>query len=144
MTRMLLISISCATCAALLSLGTFAGSFTDQDGDGVPDAYDNCQMVPNGPLGSTGACNGQEDGDLDGYGNICDFDPLNVGATGLDAVAATFGQAAIVSTDPNFDYNCDGAIGLDDISFVFYASSIVDTPGPSGLPCAGTTPCVAQ
>jgi hypothetical protein len=142
-----LIVLGCAGLLALgLSFGTFAGSITDSDtggGDGVPDGQDNCVFVPNGPLNSTGQCNGQEDGDLDGYGNPCDYDVDNDGATGLPDVAATLDNAAIVSTDPNYDYDCDGAAGLPDVAGSLDNAAIVAQPGPSGLPCAGTAVCVA-
>ena len=42
----------------------------DADGDGVPDASDNCTLVAN-PT--------QLDADVDGYGNICDADLNNNG-----------------------------------------------------------------
>ena len=135
-------------CAALLAIGisvsTFAGSITDGDSDGVPDNFDNCSVTANGPLASTGSCDGQEDGDLDGYGNICDTDVNNDGATGLDDVSIVFAAAAILSTDPVTDINCDGAAGLDDVSITFSDAAVLKTPGPSGLACAGTIPCVAQ
>ena len=39
--------------------------FTDSDGDGIGDAVDNCDFVPNP---------GQQDSDGDGVGDACDFD----------------------------------------------------------------------
>lgn len=42
----------------------------DSDGDGVPDAVDNCPSVTNPD---------QEDGDGDGIGDPCDPDPYSVG-----------------------------------------------------------------
>ena len=39
--------------------------FTDSDGDGIGDAVDNCDLVPNP---------GQQDTDGDGVGDACDFD----------------------------------------------------------------------
>jgi len=135
-------------CAALLAIGlsvtSFAGSIVDADSDGVPDSFDNCSVVANGPLASTNSCNGQEDGDLDGYGNPCDTDTDNDGATSLADVSATFSAAAVASTDPNFDFDCDGAASLADVSRVFSDAAVAAVPGPSGLACAGTIPCVAQ
>ena len=137
--------LGCAALLALgLSFGSFAGSITDGDGDGVPDQYDNCQTTANGPTGVTGACNGQEDGDLDGYGNPCDYDANNDGATGLDDLSDTIDNVAITSTNPVYDFNCDGAAGLDDLSDTIDNAAATTLPGPSGLACAGTSPCVAQ
>ncbi len=136
-------------CAGLLAIGlsvsSFAGGGTDTDGDGLVDTSDDCTVVPNGPALSTppGCWTGTEqlDGDQDGYGNPCDTDTNNDGATGLDDVAATFAEAAIVGTNPVFDFNCDGAAGLDDVAAAFADASVVANPGPSGLACAGTIPC---
>lgn len=143
-----LITLGCAALLALgLSMGSFAGSITDADGDGVPDSFDNCVNTDNGPLQATGSCNGQEDGLIvDGFGRPCDTDTNDDGATGLDDVSATFAAAGVVSTNPTFDYNCDGAAGLDDVAKAFADAGVVATPGPSGLACAGVGPypCVAQ
>jgi len=143
MTRVLIFG-----CAALLAIGlsaaTFAGSITDGDGDGVPDGFDNCSTVPNGPLAATNQCNGQEDGDLDGYGNACDADVNQNGAADLADVGDLFSAAAAVSTNPVTDLNCNGATDLADVGIGFAAAAAVATPGPSGLACAGTVPCTAQ
>jgi hypothetical protein len=139
-----LIVLGCAGLLAIgLSFATFAGSIQDADGDGVPDAQDNCVDTPNGPLLATGQCNAQEDGDLDGYGNPCDFDVDQDGAAGLPDVAAVTDNAAIVSTELVYDFDCDGAAGLPDVASETDNAAIVAQPGPSGLGCAGTPVCVA-
>ena len=58
---------------------------TDVDGDGVPDATDNCRMVPNQP---------QYDEDADGVGDACDNCPhvANAGQTNTGEINA--GQTA--------------------------------------------------
>jgi hypothetical protein len=84
-----------------LSVSGLAGVLCDcGDGDGVLDEADNCLLVPNGPDLQTGFCNTQLDGDMDGYGNPCDTDVNNDGATALDDVNQVFAAAVIVSTDP--------------------------------------------
>lgn len=69
-------AIFASLCAFLLSMGFAlsgtAGSIVDTDSDLVPDVFDNCVTVPNGPGG--GACSNQEDFDDDGFGNACDGD----------------------------------------------------------------------
>ena len=80
-----LLALACAlTMAFGLSMGSFAGSIADADSDGIPDNYDNCSSVPNGPLAATGQCFTNQDGDEDGFGNSCDSDFNNDGATGVD------------------------------------------------------------
>ena len=128
-----LLALACALMLAFgLSIGSFAGSLADADSDGVPDIYDNCQNTANGPL--AGACALQQDGDNDGYGNSCDTDFNNDGATGLDDVNDILGQ--LNGNVPEYDLNCDGATGLDDVNNAL--GTLNDNPGPSGLPCAGT------
>jgi hypothetical protein len=140
-----LIVLGCAGLLAIgLSVSSFAGSGTDTDLDGLVDTSDDCVDVQNGPAASPPGCYAggvQLDGDMDGYGNPCDTDTNNDGATGLDDVAATFAEAAVVGTNPVFDFNCDGAAGLDDVAAAFADASVVANPGPSGLACAGSIPC---
>lgn len=143
-----LITLGCAALLALgLSMGSFAGSVTDSDSDGVPDSFDNCVNTANGPLASTGACNGQEDGLIvDGFGQACDSDTNDNLATDLSDVSATFAAASVASGNPTFDYNCNGAADLGDVAKAFGDASVNAVPGPSGLACAGVGPypCVAQ
>ncbi|MGE4606729.1 MAG: hypothetical protein AAEJ52_08325, partial [Myxococcota bacterium] len=90
-----------------------------------------------------GSCSEQQDADLDGYGNACDTDFNNNGATD----AADLGQMLIasqsVSTNPVYDLNCNGAADLQDLSLTLSDYQGVQQPGPSGLECAGTVPCEA-
>ena len=135
------------SCTALLAIGfsfsAFSGSAPDADSDGVPDAYDNCVDVPNGPLLSTGSCVGQEDNATNGYGNPCDTDVNHDGGTGLDDLAMTITAQGNGAGDIN-DFNCDNGVGLDDLAFSILAQNTA--PGPSGLSCAAPTAtgCQAQ
>jgi len=94
----------------------------DIDGDGIPDADDNCQTNPNGPtLGTctpesdkSGICNtnsdcfdgcgygmcgkNQEDFDLDGVGDICDGCPNNA-----NKIAPGACGCSITDTDSDSD-----------------------------------------
>ena len=140
MTRNLIVIVCAALLAFGLSFGSFAGSSPDSDSDGVPDAFDNCTTTANGPLAATGSCNAQEDTGSDGYGNACDSDVNDDGATGLDDVGA---MLTGLNAPGAGDMNCDGAIGLDDVGAAL--SALNTAPGPSGLSCAGTSsPCSAQ
>ena len=142
-----LIVIGCAAMLAFgLSFGSFAGSSPDSDGDGVPDAYDNCVNTPNGPLAALGFCYSQEDADADGYGNSCDTDVNNDGGTGLDDINIILAAAYYGASGENVsDLDCDGGVGLNDVNTGLGAAAASATPGPSGLVCAGTgTPCSAQ
>ena len=53
----------------------------DADDDGIPNATDNCSLVPNNAPGtvpnSPSVPRAQLDSDGDGYGNICDADINN-------------------------------------------------------------------
>jgi hypothetical protein len=140
-----LVILGCAALLALgLSLGSFAGVIADDDGDGVPNQYDNCLTTPNGPLLATDSCDGQEDGDLDGYGNPCDYDFNGNGAADLADLGASLDNAIISSLDPVYDNNCNGATDLADLGATIDNALGSVQPGPSLLPCAGTSPCVAE
>ncbi len=133
-----LLALACALAVAFgLSMGSFAGSIDDADSDGIPDNYDNCEIAANGPLGAgSGSCFTNQDGDEDGFGNTCDYDFNNDGATGVDDLSYIL--ANIGSTEAQLDLNCDGAAGVDDLSTVL--ANIGSVPGPSGLPCADPSP----
>jgi hypothetical protein len=131
-----LMALGCAFLLALgLSSATFAGSITDGDGDGVPDAFDNCLVVANGPLGGN-PC-GQFDADADGFGNACDPDYGNnlvVDSGDLVVLLGALGGPNVL-----VDANCNGVVDSGDL--VGLLGTLGGSPGPSGLGCAGTVPC---
>jgi hypothetical protein len=134
-------------CTALLtiglSFGSFAGSAPDADGDGVPDDYDNCVNVANGPLASTGNCDAQEDYNTNGYGQVCDADLNEDGGVGLDDMGVLL-NALGSGAGNTADLNCDNGVGLDDMGTLLNA--LGSQPGPSGLACAApdASGCTAQ
>jgi hypothetical protein len=119
-----------------LALGATAGVNGDGDNDTVPDATDNCLVAPNGPRH---APNNQCDTDQDGYGNACDADVNNDFAVGIPDFGTWTAQFGLMGADLVADTNCDGGVGIPDFGTftVDFGSSV----GPSGLSCAGTTPC---
>lgn len=140
-----LIVLGCAGLLAIgLSISSFAGAEPDTDSDGVGDSSDNCLVYPNGPSlqhPSSPACDAQEDGNADGYGNPCDSDVDDDGAASLVDVSIVLVAASAVSTNQTTDLDCDGAASLVDVSRALSDAAAVATPGPSGLTCAGTVPC---
>jgi hypothetical protein len=114
-------------CAAMLSMGmalsATAGSVSDVDGDGVPDAFDNCVNVPNGPLG--GSCSNQEDADNDGFGNACDGDLDQDGNTLVNDFVVLLGLFG--SAGGPGDLDCDGTVLVND--FVILLGLFGSPPG---------------
>ena len=124
--------------SAAMGLAGSAGAQqgADQDGDGVLDGYDNCLLVPNGP----GEDSNQVDADGDGFGNACDADYDNDGYV----VTNDFSRFVVAfqngGGDPATDH--DGSYGTTVSDFsVFLSQFVAGVPGPSGLSCAGSTPC---
>lgn len=90
----------------------------DMDGDGVPDAFDNCTILANP---------NQEDADFDGYGNACDPD-LN-GDDIVNVVDLGLLRAAFFSADEVADFNSDGVVNVVDLGIM--RSFFFQSPGPS-------------
>ena len=100
--------------AVVMCLSGGAAWAADFDSDGVSDRTDNCGLIANA---------GQQDSDLDGLGNACDFDYNNDGQ--VNEVDAALLQSAFGSGpgDPDhnsaFDADGDGLIaGTDWGAFV--------------------------
>ncbi|MDH5254347.1 MAG: dockerin type I domain-containing protein, partial [Gammaproteobacteria bacterium] len=98
---------------------------TDTDGDGVPNAADNCTQLPNP---------GQCDSDGDGYGNRCDGDLTGNGATNSQDAIVVRQQLGKPSVGPTYnaaDLNCSGSVNAQDVTFL--RQLLGKPPGPSGL-----------
>lgn len=122
---------------ALLPLSARSGAVQDADGDLVPNQFDNCSTVANGPNQNTN----QVDCDLDGYGNRCDTDLNQDCAT----TAADFGLwlgafgTVVGAASCEFDFDGNDTITAADFGMFlgkFSATGIANAPGPSGLVCA--------
>jgi hypothetical protein len=134
-----LIALGCAGLLAFgLSFSAFAGSTTDGDSDGVPDGYDNCSTLANGPSAGTGACNSQEDYDADGYGQPCDGDVDNSGNTLVGDLTILLGNLGVPGEQVT-DLDCSGNTLVGDLTTLL--GQLGSPPGPSGLACAGSIPC---
>ena len=126
--------------AIVATAGTASGE-GDVDGDLVPDAFDNCIEVPNGP---GQAPNDQVDADGDGYGNACDadFDQSGfVGLTDYNILWTCFGRVGSCTNDaffPALDLDVDGATNAIDQAILF---TQLGNPfsASSGLACADPT-----
>ncbi|MBL8200607.1 MAG: dockerin type I repeat-containing protein [Chromatiales bacterium] len=103
-----------------------AAGVPDTDADGVADGLDNCGLVAN-PT--------QCDSDGDGYGNHCDGDLNNNGATNAqDAVLfrQQLGQPSSAPAGYNkADLNCNGAVNAQDTTL--FRQLLGSPPGTSGL-----------
>jgi len=105
--------------------GVISLPFVDGDADGVADPVDSCVTLAN----ST-----QCDADGDGFGNRCDGDLNNNGATNAqDTVLfrAQLGQPSPATGRNKADLNCNGAVNAQDN--VLFRGLLGAPPGPSGL-----------
>jgi uncharacterized protein (TIGR03790 family) len=102
----------------------------DQDGDGVPDARDDCRDIPNPD---------QRDTDGDGYGNLCDADLDGDGwvstSWGLPDRPGDVERIALTARafgyDADQDLDGDGKVDVRDVSLAYVM--LLQRPGP-GVP----------
>ncbi|MDH5255952.1 MAG: dockerin type I domain-containing protein, partial [Gammaproteobacteria bacterium] len=97
----------------------------DTDADRAPNELDNCTLVSNAS---------QCDSDGDGFGNRCDADLNNNGATNAqDATLfrAQLGQPSVAPAYNAADLNCNGFVNAQDSTL--FRSLLGNPPGPSGL-----------
>ncbi len=97
----------------------------DADADRAPDNLDNCSLVANA---------NQCDSDGDGYGNRCDGDLNNNGATNAQDSTLFQAQLGQPSAGPTYnaaDLNCNGAVNAQDSTL--FRTLLGNPPGPSGL-----------
>jgi len=120
---------------AMTATTAMAGSVADEDGDGVPDVFDNC--IEPDPGGATAANASQVDTDVDGFGNWCDADYDNTGVVD----GADFGEFVANFNTGNAETDHDGNGVTDGGDFGRFVALFNQGPGPSGLSCAGTVPC---
>lgn len=90
----------------------------DSDLDGIANNEDNCVNVAN---------TNQRDTDNDGFGNICDTDLNNDGAT--NQLDATLFRAAFGGTSANADFNGDGVVNNLDNNI--FRARFGTAPGPA-------------
>ncbi len=92
----------------------------DTDGDGVPDASDNCTLAANLD---------QFDADGDGYGNACDGDLDGSGR--VTTGDFTLLRNALNTNNPAADLNHDGSVTSADLAIL--EGMLNRAPGPSAL-----------
>jgi streptogramin lyase len=114
---------------------------TDDDDDGDLDTADNCRLIPNPE---------QQDSNQDGYGNLCDgdFTGTGTGSPGdgfVNAIdlgvfkAGYLKEVGLPGYNAALDLNSDDAVNPLDLGI--FRGLYLRPAGPSGLTCAGTTPC---
>jgi uncharacterized repeat protein (TIGR01451 family) len=106
-----------ATATALVGA---LNQYIDSDGDGVPDAFDNCINVANSD---------QRDSDGDGYGDKCDGDFDNNGVVSFGDLALL--KLAFGTTNRLYDLDGNGVVSFADLAI--FKSIFGKPPGPSGL-----------
>lgn len=122
-----------------LAVDATAGVPADFDADLVPTFWDVCESRPDGP---NEACN-QVDTNADGYGNACDPDYDDNGATTTTDFSIFLDAFVGVAPNPDTDHDCNGATTTADfVVFLEFFQDANRAPGPSGLACAGSIPCV--
>jgi thrombospondin type 3 repeat protein len=123
--------------ALLIGFPVVAGLAPDTDGDGTPDALDNCVTVANA---GAAFC----DTDTDGYGNACDGDfTQNFTVTSADFNNKFLPDLMLgMDMGTGTDMTCNNTVTSADFNNKFLPNLMVGMPGPSGLGCAGMAGCM--
>jgi DNA-binding beta-propeller fold protein YncE len=128
-------SIWLATPALAAPLDPCVGQ-PDGDGDGACDIIDNCSSTPNAT---------QLDGDLDGFGDVCDCDFSGsadlVCSIGDFSLFASKLGTLVPPTNSEFDMSPDGMVAIGDFSV--FAGQMGGLPGPACGNAPGTA-CTAS
>ncbi len=119
----------------------------DQDGDGVPDARDNCREIPN---------RDQRDTDGDGIGNACDpdFDEDGLVTTSFGVISPPSATGDLERlflavqnhiANPDYDLNGDGKVdaldlGIGELWLFLPPGPGPKRPAPAAAPAAGDAP----
>jgi hypothetical protein len=103
----------------LAAVQVLYGPAADSDGDGAPDATDNCVLAANAD---------QFDGDGDGYGNRCDGDLNNNGF--VNAQDTVVFRSRLGTGNAAADLNHNGVVNAQDT--VIFRTLLGSPPGPSG------------
>ncbi len=125
-------STTCGTCT-IPNVGydwTLSTNNADTDSDGVPDVVDNCRTIAN----NNGA-GAQADSDLDGFGNRCDGDLNNNGATNAQDTSMFRPRLGMAVPGPVFDkadFNANGIVNAQDTSI--FRTLLGAPPGPGKSP----------
>jgi hypothetical protein len=110
--------------AAVVAVASFApmahAAFADTDGDGVPDAIDNCVLVANAT---------QRDTQVAGVGNICNGDLNRDGF--VNSLDLGIFKGVFMTSNANADFNGDGVVNSLDLGLL--KGMYLKPPGPSGF-----------
>ena len=112
--------------AMSFALAAGAGSILDGDNDLIPDVFDNCSEIPNGP----DYLSNQRDTDGDGFGDSCDCDFTQDGFVLVDDIVSHF--RTINTKNYQHDNTGDGFVLFDDVVFCFGQFNGPPGPGATG------------
>ena len=99
----------------------------DTDDDGMGDACDNCVLIANGPEQPDAGGASQRDTNGDGYGNACDADLDGNGVVNFKDLAMM--KSVFFGTDDDADLNGDGVVNFADLAIM--KKSFFKKPGPA-------------